>query len=156
MQSRFRIRNQKDVAAGALYILFGAGFSLGALNYRMGDPARMGPGWFPFWIGVLLVLAGVLTVVSGMRASAPVEKVKRPQFGALAWVIGAVVLFGLVLQPLGLVASLFVLVIVSSLASHEFTWKGALVTAAALILFSTAVFIWGISLQIPLWPSMLR
>lgn len=153
---KFSIRNQKDVAAGLLYVAFGAAFSLGALNYKLGDPARMGPGWFPFWIGILLVLVGVLTTVSGVRATAAPEKVKRPEFAALAWIIGAVVLFGLLLQPLGLVASLLALVIVSSLASHEFTWKSAVVTAVALILFSSAVFIWGINLQIPLWPTFLR
>lgn len=153
---KLRIRNQKDVAAGLLYVAFGAAFSLGALSYKLGEPARMGPGWFPFSIGILLVIVGMITAFGGVRATAPEEKVKRLELRALAWVIGAVVLFGLLLQPLGLVVALAVLVVVSSLASHEFTWKGALATAVALILFSSAVFIWGINLQIPLWPSFLR
>ena len=58
---KFSIRNQKDVAAGLLYVAFGAAFSLGALNYKLGEPARMGPGWFPFAIGVLLVIVGAVT-----------------------------------------------------------------------------------------------
>lgn len=153
---KLRIRNQKDVAAGLLYVGFGAAFSLGALNYKLGDPARMGPGWFPFWIGILLVVVGACTAFGGVRATAGESRVKRLEFAALAWIIGAVVLFGLLLQPLGLVAALAVLVVVSSLASHEFSWKAAVATAVALILFSTAVFIWGINLQIPLWPSFLR
>ena len=153
---KLRIRNQKDVAAGALYVLFGAAFALGALNYRVGDAARMGPGWFPFAVGALLVLVGLITVASGMRLSATPETVKRPQFAALAWIIGAVVLFGLLLKPAGLVLSLAVLVVVSSRGSHEFSWRGALSTAVALILFSTAVFIWGINLQLPLWPSFVQ
>ena len=66
------------------------------------------------------------------------------------------VLFGLLLKPAGLVLSLAVLVVVSSRASHEFSWRGALATAVALILFSTAVFIWGINLQLPLWPSFVQ
>ncbi|HEY0825186.1 MAG TPA: tripartite tricarboxylate transporter TctB family protein [Ramlibacter sp.] len=153
---KLRIRNQKDFAAGLLYVAFGAAFSLGALNYKLGEPARMGPGWFPFSIGILLVLVGLLTASTGLRVDAPEEKVRRPDWRAIAWIIGAVVLFGLLLQPLGMVVSLAVLVVVSSLASHEFTWKGALATAVALIAFSSAVFIWGIQLQIPLWPSFLR
>ena len=149
-----QIRNQKDVVAGLVYVAFGAAFSLGGLAYRMGDAARMGPGYFPFWIGLLLVLVGVLTAASGVRRTATVEKVKRPALGTLAWVIGAVVLFGLLLEPLGLVLSLAVLVLVSSRASHEFTWKGALATTVALIAFSLVTFIWGIQLQIDLWPAM--
>lgn len=153
---KLRIRNQKDVAAGVLYVLFGAAFSLGALNYRLGDAARMGPGWFPFAVGLLLVLVGVLTALSGLRAAAAPEQVKRFEFAPLAWVIAAVVLFGLLLQPAGLVVALAVLVVVGSRASHEFTWRGALATAAVLIFFSYAVFVWGINLQLPLWPSFLQ
>ena len=153
---KFRIRSQKDVAAGVIYILFGAGFALGALNYRMGDAARMGPGWFPFWIGILLVIVGLFTAAMGMKQAAPEDKVKRPEFGSVGWILGAVVLFGLLLQPLGLVAALFVLVLVSSLGSHEFTWGSTLLLAVALIAFSVGVFIYGINLQIPLWPSFIR
>jgi hypothetical protein len=153
---KLRIRNQKDVAAGVAYVLFGAAFSLGALNYRVGDAARMGPGWFPFAVGLLLVLVGVLTALSGLRASAAPEKVQRFELAPLAWVTGAVVLFGLLLKPAGLVVALAVLVVVGSRASHEFTWRGSLATAAALILFSYAVFIWGINLQLPLWPSFVQ
>lgn len=153
---KFRIRSQKDVAAGAIYVLFGAGFAIGALNYRMGDAARMGPAWFPFWIGILLVVVGLLTAATGMKATATEDKVKRPEFGTVGWILGAVVLFGLLLQPLGLVASLFVLVMVSGFGSHEFTWRGTLLLAFGMIAFSYCVFIYGINLQIPLWPSFIR
>lgn len=153
---KYRIRNQKDVAAGLLYVLFGAAFSVGALNYKMGDAARMGPGWFPFWVGVLLVLVGLGTAWSGLAPDAAREKIKRPELRPLAWVLGSVVLFGLLLQPVGLVGALLALVVVSSFASHEFSWKGAFAAAAVLIVFSTGVFIHGISLQIPLWPAFMR
>jgi hypothetical protein len=149
------IRNQKDVAAGLIYVIAGAAFSLGALNYRLGDAARMGPGWFPFWVGVLLAAVGMATIASGMRARAPAESVKRPEIGAMAWILGAVVLFGLLLKPAGLVLSLVVLVLVSSRASHEFTWRGALINAVVLVAFSVGAFIKGISLQLPLWPAFL-
>ena len=62
---KYRIRNQQDVAAGLIYVLAGAGFSVGALNYKIGEAARMGPGWFPFWIGVLLV-AVVMVLPNGI------------------------------------------------------------------------------------------
>ena len=149
------IRNQKDVAAGAIYIAFGAAFALGALHYRLGDAARMGPGWFPFWIGVLLVAVGAVTAAAGLKPGAAPEVLKKPELRTLAWIIGSVALFGLLLQPLGLVLALAALVIVSSLASHEFGWKGTLANAVVLIVFSAGAFVQGISLQIPLWPPAL-
>lgn len=150
------IRNQKDFAAGVIYIVIGSAFAIGALNYNVGEAARMGPGWFPLMVGILLTLVGVATMVSGLRRSAVVEKIKRPNLPTIGWVLGAVVLFGLLLQPAGLVVSLLVLVVVSSLASHEFSWKGALANAVALIIFSILVFIWGIDLLLPLWPEFMR
>lgn len=150
------IRNQKDFAAGLIYVAAGSGFAIGALNYRIGEAARMGPGWFPLMVGILLTLVGIATIVNGLRRSAAIEKIKRPGLSTIGWVLGAVVLFGLLLQPAGLVVSLLVLVVVSSLASHEFSWKGALANAAVLIVFSILVFIWGIDLLIPLWPEFVR
>lgn len=153
---KYRIRNQQDVAAGLIYVLSGAAFSLGALNYRIGEAARMGPGWFPFWIGVLLVAIGAATVAAGMRPKAAQLAVKRLEIASMAWILGAVVLFGLLLPRAGLLLSLSVLVLVSSRASHEFSWKGALLNTAILIAFSVGAFIWGIKLQIPLWPAFMQ
>ena len=153
---KLRITNQKDFAAGVIYLVAGAGFGLGALNYKIGEAARMGPGWFPFWVGLLLALLGLVVAARALRPAAGSDPLKRPDLRAMAWILGAVVLFGLLLQPFGLVLTLAVLVIVSSLASHEFRWKGALVNTVLLILFSTVVFIRGIHLQIPLWPSFLN
>jgi hypothetical protein len=152
---KFHIRNQKDFAAGLIYIVAGAGFSLGALNYKLGEAARMGPGYFPFWVGLLLALVGVYVLATSLRMRGPGERIAPPDLKTMAWILGAVVIFGVLLQPAGLVVSLVALVIVASFGSHEFTWRGALAAAAVLTLFSVAVFVWGISLQIPLWPSFL-
>ncbi|MNR65542.1 Tripartite tricarboxylate transporter TctB family protein [compost metagenome] len=69
--------------------------------------------------------------------------------------LGAVILFGVLLKPAGLVIALVVLVVVSSRASHEFTWRAALINAFLLTLFSIAVFVKGINLYIGLWPEFL-
>jgi hypothetical protein len=152
---KFRIRNQQDFAAGMIYVVGGIGFALGALNYKIGDAARMGPGWFPFAVGVLLAFVGVITALNAVRPHASEEKVKRPELGSLAWVLGGVVLFGLLLPHLGLVISMFVLVMVSSRASHEFKWLSAFLNSVFLVAFCIGVFIYGIHLQMPLWPDFI-
>lgn len=151
----FQIRNQKDFAAGLIYIAFGAAFSIGALEYRLGDAARMGPGYFPFWIGLLLVAVGAITAGRGLRRTTEAGTLKPPDLRSLAWIIGAVVLFGALLEALGLVLSLALLVLISMRGSHEFRWRDALATAAVLIIFSVLAFVWGIELQIDLWPTAL-
>jgi hypothetical protein len=152
---KLRIQNQKDFAAGLIYLVAGAGFAIGAFNYNIGDAARMGPGWFPLWIGVLLAVLGLVIAAKAMGPGAAREALQRPELRTMGWILGSVVLFGLLLQPLGLVLSLAVLVLVSSFGSHEFGWKGAVLNAVVLILFSVGVFIRGIHLQIGLWPAFL-
>lgn len=155
MGLRTKIVNEKDFAAGVIYIAAGAAFGIGAFNYNIGEAARMGPGWFPMAVGFLLVAVGLLTAAGALRKSAGTDPLKRPDLRSMAWILGAVLLFGLLLQPAGLVLSLLVLVVVSSMGSHEFKWMPTLLNAVVLTAFSIGVFIKGIDLQIGLWPAFL-
>lgn len=153
--SRIAIRNQKSFAAGLLYIAVGLAFAIGATNYRMGDAARMGPGYFPFALGLLLAAIGAIVLVGSLRSRTPAEPLPRFHFKTLAWILGSVVLFGVLLVPLGLVGSLIVLVFVSSMASHEFGWKGTLLNALLLLAICAGAFVYGLGLQLPMWPAFL-
>jgi len=70
-------------------------------------------------------------------------------------IIGAIVLFGLLLPRLGLIIALPVLVVSSALAGDEFHWGEAMLNALILTVASWAIFSWGLSLPLPLWPSFL-
>lgn len=152
---RIAIRSQKNFASGLLYIAVGLAFAVGATSYRMGDAARMGPGYFPFALGLLLACIGAIVLAGSLRPHAPPEHLPRFHLKTLAWILGSVVLFGLLLVPLGLVGSLIVLVFVSSMASHEFGWKGALVNAFVLLAICAGAFVYGLGLQLPMWPAFM-
>ena len=152
---RIAIRNQKNFASGLLYIAVGLAFAIGATNYRMGDAARMGPGYFPFALGLLLACIGAIVLATSLRPHTPPERLPKFHFKTLAWILGSVVLFGVLLVPLGLVASLVVLVFVSSMASHEFGWKGALLNAMLLLAICVGAFVYGLGLQLPMWPAFM-
>ena len=53
-----QIKNKQDFWSGVMFVVVGAAFALGATSYSMGTAARMGPGYFPFWLGVCLSLLG--------------------------------------------------------------------------------------------------
>ena len=151
-----RIRNQKNFAAGLLYIAIGIPVALMASGYRMGTAARMGPGYFPFWLGVLLALVGAIVLMSSMRSQAEVENIGGWDLKSLAVILGSVLVFGVLLTTMGIVVAVAGLVIVSSLASHEFGWTATLVNTAVLILLTFVIFIWGLALQFPIWPPFLE
>ena len=52
------IKSQKDFFSGLLFMGAGVAFAWGASSYTLGTGARMGPGYFPLALGVLLAVLG--------------------------------------------------------------------------------------------------
>jgi hypothetical protein len=148
-----KIKNQKDFWAGVMFVAFGLFFAGFGTQYTFGTGARMGPGYFPTILGLLLGLLGLAIAIGGLSPKASEDKVDQFSWSTLLLVLGSVVLFGVLLQPLGVVVSIFVLVVISSFASHEFHWKSAVINALVLIAMSYGVFVWALKLQFPLWPT---
>lgn len=154
-QHRPVIRSHQDFASGVMFVVAGAAFAALARDYRMGTAGSMGPGYFPFWLGILLVLLGAVVIVQSLSRKGVADRIPRWDVKTLLWVLGSVVLFGLLLQPLGLVLSVVALVMVSSLASHEFGWRGAIITAIVMVLIGWGTFVWLLNLQLALWPAFI-
>lgn len=151
-----KIKSQKDFWSGLMFVVAGLGFAWGATEYSFGSSARPGPAYFPFGLGILLTLIGAMV----WFASITIETEDGDRIGAIAWkplliITLSVVMFGLMLPRLGMVISLPVLVIVAALAGDEFHWKDALINATILTVSSWLIFIKGLSLIIPLWPSFI-
>jgi hypothetical protein len=148
-----QIRSQKDFASGLMFIAIGLGFSYIATTYNMGTTAKMGPGFFPFWLGLLLAVLGAIVTMTSMSSKSSEDQIAKWDWPSVLWVTGSVVIFGVVLAYLGLMLSVLVLVFISAMASHEFHWKGTIVNAVILNLIAYVAFIWGLKLQFQVWPS---
>lgn len=150
------IGNPRDFLAGILFMFFGAAAMLLSTDYLIGSAARMGPGYFPFALGGFLAVLGLVILLKSLQRT-PGGRTAWPvvHFMPLVLVLSSVVLFGLLLLPLGLLAATFILVIVCSRASHEFRWQEALLNAAVLILIVLVVFVYFLKFQVPVWPSFI-
>lgn len=151
-----KVRNQRDLGAGIMYMVIGAFFAALASQYPMGTAAKMGPGYFPFYLGILMFLLGLLVAVKAFGAKAAIESIPKFNWRIIAQITGAVVLYGLLLPRLGFLIAVVVLVFVAASASREFTWKGTLINAAFLVTFTYSVFVMGLKLQFPLLPVFLQ
>jgi hypothetical protein len=141
-------RSPRDFWSGLIFIAFGLGFAWLARNYPMGTMRRMGPGMFPFALGLILAgLGAIVFVRSLLVGGAPVG---RLNLKGLTLVTTAALLFGMLIDGAGLIAAVVVAVIVSAAASIYFRASTALVTAAALAAFSVVVFIYGVGLPMKL------
>jgi uncharacterized membrane protein YqjE len=148
-----RIRHPKDFAAGLMFIAFGvAAIAIGA-GYPLGVAARMGPGYFPRILGILLIVFGIALALRSLRSTGAMITLESPR--PLLIVLGSVVLFGVTVEHLGLVISTVLLIVTSSAASTEFRWKEALASSLVLAALSVAGFVWGLGLQFSVWPAFL-
>lgn len=151
-----QIKSQKDFWSGLMFVGIGLAFAVGSLTYSFGSSARPGPAYFPFGLGVLMSLLGGLVLFTSMT----VETDDGGRIGPWAWrpllvVVGSLVLFGFALPRLGLIVSLPLLVFIVSLAGDEFHWKEALFNAAVLTFMSWGIFVKGLNLTLPVWPTFL-
>jgi hypothetical protein len=152
-----RIKSERDFWSGLMFLVIGTGFAWGATSYTFGDSARPGPGYFPFGLGVLLALIGALVLFKALS----IETQGGDPVGAIAWkplliVLGAVAVFGLLLPRLGLVLTLPIMVVIAALAGDEFHLGEALLSALVLTGAAWLIFIKGLGLVLPLWPSFIR
>ena len=145
------IRNPKDFWSGALFVAIGIATIVIGSKYALGTAARMGPGYFPRILGILLIALGSILALRATRsAGGPVPRFRwRPTL----IVLGSVVLFGSIVQTVGVALSTVILIVTASAASREFRPREALVAGAVLAALAVGVFVVGLQLQLPIWPG---
>jgi hypothetical protein len=149
---RMRIRNRTDFWTGLLFGGFGLFTALyAATHYNLGTAVRMGPGYFPTWVGGLVALLGLALALRSLKLDGPA--LPRVRLRPIAFVLGGSLAFGYFLKPLGLVLATVVLVVISAAGGHEFRWREVLALAIGLAAFAVGVFVYGLGLPFPLWPQ---
>ncbi len=149
-----KIRNQTDFSAGLLYVALGSFAAFVASGYTMGTAANMGTGFFPFWLGIFLAGIGIAICASSVRSGTAVETLSSWDWKSLLWVSASLLVFALLFEAAGMVLSIFALVFISSLASHEFRWKVVIVNACVLNVISYSAFVWLLNIPLRVWPDL--
>lgn len=150
------IRNLRAFAVGLLFVVIASAFVVLSLDLQQGTAARMGPGYFPWLLGIVLCGIGIAIMVSAAAPGAAPERLLRWDWKALGWIVGSVLLFAVLLQPFGLIPALVVLVVLAGSASPDSTLRGSLAAAVVLVVVCVAAFHYGMDLRIPLWPAIWR
>jgi hypothetical protein len=160
-----KIKSQRDFFAGLMFCVVGTAFAWGAAsNYAIGQGARMGPGYFPLALGVLLTILGLVVVFKALV----VQTEDGEPVGSFAWkplvyVLGANLAFGVLLGGLpklgipamGLILAIYALVFIASLAADVFLPKQIFLLATGLAIGCYLAFIVLLKLQMPVWPTFI-
>ena len=147
------LKNPKDFWAGLMFAVIGFAFAVvvDVYEYPMGTASRMGAGYFPFVLGIVMGLLGVIIVIQALLTTG--GRIGKFAWRPLIWVLSAFVIFGLTAKLLGLVIAILLLVLISSYGGHEHRWKEAIISSVILAAGSIAVFVYGLKLPFPIWPE---
>jgi hypothetical protein len=159
-----KIKSQKDFFAGLMFTVVGIAFAWGATTYSVGTGARMGPGYFPLMLGILLAVLGIIVIFTALT----IETVDGEPIGKIAWrplgyIIGANLVFGVLLGGLptfglpamGLIAAIYALVLIAGLAGEHYSLKASLILATILAVGSYVAFVVLLKLQFQVWPTFI-
>lgn len=156
------IKSQKDFFSGLMFMGLGAAFALGSTTYNVGSGARMGPGYFPLMLGVLMALLG--GAITFRSLTIPAEgggKIGKWAWKPLLFVILANLVFGVMLGGLpsiglpamGMVLAIYALTFIASLAEPGWKAKNTFILASILAAGSYVAFVLLLKLQFPVWPA---
>jgi len=159
-----KIKSQKDFFAGVMFTVVGVAFAWGATTYNVGSGARMGPGYFPLMLGIVMAIIGLVIMFTGLS----VETATGDPIGKWAWkqvvfILGANLAFGVLLGGLpsfgipamGLIIAIYALVIIAAQAGSKHALPSVLALATVLAIGSYIAFIWALKLQIQVWPTFI-
>ena len=148
-----RIKAPRDFWAGLMFLAFGIGFAWAAQSYQMGTAVRMGPAYFPTVLGGLLAVLGLVVFLQSFVVNG--DGVSRFYVKPVLLVLGGVVIFALLLRPLGLIAATVPLIFVPALGGYDFLRRHVPILAACLVVFALLVFVKGLGLPFTLCPGTL-
>jgi Tripartite tricarboxylate transporter TctB family len=150
-----KLKNPKDFWSGIMFASIGFAFAfiVKYYDYPMGTGSRMGPGYFPFVLGIIMGILGIAILIESFATEGP--PVSKFAWKPLFWILGAVVLFGLIAKVSGLALAIVVLVAVSAYGGDEFKVKEVAIASLILAIFSVAVFVYGLKLPFPIWPAFI-
>ncbi|NLC35057.1 MAG: tripartite tricarboxylate transporter TctB family protein [Alcaligenaceae bacterium] len=153
MRLKFNINNREALASGLL-ILLGLGVMLKGSTYTIGTMARMGPGFFPVMLGVLLMFLGALCLfATGLSTK---DEDEEDFSGPSQWrgwiaIVGGVLAFIVLGEYGGLVPATFALVFISALGDRNHSLLSALLLAGFVTVLGVLIFSWGLELQFPMF-----
>lgn len=133
-----------NAICGLTFIALGSFFIYQCFTLELGTALRMGPGYFPLVLAVILTLLGVVVLVQSTRVQG--EPIGPIALRGMLFILPAPVFFGLTVRGLGFVPSLFFAALIAAFASSRMKPGMAVVLAAAITLFSVAVFSYALGL----------
>jgi hypothetical protein len=144
-----RVKSPQDVGAGVVFVLIGlAGLYFGR-ELAFGTAARMGPGYFPILLSVLILAIGIIVAIRGLTTEGP--PIEPVQLRPIAMIIAAILIFGVLIDVVGLALTALLLTVFAAYARREVKLTETILLGAGLAVFTVAVFVYLLGQPLPAW-----
>ncbi|MET0629779.1 MAG: tripartite tricarboxylate transporter TctB family protein [Xanthobacteraceae bacterium] len=144
-----RVKSPQDLGAGAVFVLIGlAGLYFGR-ELAFGTAARMGPGYFPILLSVLILAIGIIVAIRGLTTEGP--PIEPVQLRPIAMIIAAILIFGVLIDVVGLALTALLLTVFAAYARREVKLTETILLGAGLAAFTVAVFVYLLGQPLPAW-----
>jgi len=149
------VKSPQDFLSGLFYLVVGSVAVGIAPGYGVGTTARMGAGFFPLVLGILLMGIGIAAIMRGiLRRGEPIDAVP---WRALIMIIASALLFAATVNGLGFIIAATLSIFTSAFAARDFPWRLPFVLILLSVVAATAVlFITLLAVPLPLLGSWLR
>ena len=151
MRPKFAMK--RDYYAGGLMLLLGLGAAVTGTGYKSGSLARMGPGFMPVVLGIVLAFIGLLIAGTALASSERDDSKflpENPQWFGWLCIIGGPILFIILGEYAGMIPAVFACVFVCALGDKTATYKSAAILAAGVTVFGVLLFHYMLSIPFPL------
>lgn len=134
-----------------LFLFFGGVAAWVARDYPMGSALRMGPGYFPLVLGVLLALLGLAACIRGLGIKG--EHIESVRFRPLLLILGSIGIFATAIEHAGIIAATILTVVGAAAASPESRPREVIVLVIVLLALAVGVFTYALGLPFKLLPG---
>lgn len=146
-----KIKNQEDFWAGLMFIGFGVLAIVLSQDYPMGTASRMGPGYFPTYLGGIMLALGSIVALMAVKTKTEGEKITPFAWKPMIMLSLGFLVFGWGVDHIGFIPALFALCVITAAAGQTFNIVEVLIMTAVLIAGAVGIFIYGIELPFPLF-----
>ena len=145
----FRVKSPQDIGAGLVFVVIGLAGLIFGRELAFGWSARMGPGYFPMLLSVLIIAIGLVVGFRGVTVKGP--PIEPVQLRPIAFIIAAILIFGFLIDSIGLALTAIVLTIFAAYARREVNLTETILLGVGLALFTVIVFVYVLGQALPAW-----
>jgi hypothetical protein len=127
----FRVKAPRDFGAAMVIMLIGISGLYFGKDLTYGTAGRMGPGYFPFLLSIIIIALGAGIGIKSLFVEGP--PIDAPMFKPLFFVVASIIIFGYLTTVVGLAVTAVITTLVAVLARSELSIKESMVFLVLLI-----------------------